>query len=124
MINGKRLAEISDIQSAIDFAADSKRLLVCCRAGQSRSAAVAFSIAFQKLGEDVALTLLNPKRHAPNSFVIGLAASIIEDPRFETVFQNWQTAHASVKLSDYVDEIESELDVLELKGARNLMVKS
>jgi len=79
---GKRSPTAEDVDSAIQFASESDHLLVCCRAGQSRSAAIAFTIAFQQLGADTACGLLNPKRHSPNSLIIDLAANVIDDPLF------------------------------------------
>lgn len=122
--NGKRPPTADQVESAIKFAADSDQLMVCCRAGQSRSAATAFSIAFQKLGSDAALGLLNPKRHSPNSLIIDLAATIIDDPMFGTVFHDWQTTNSHIKLTDYLDEIENEWGVLESNGARNRIIRS
>jgi len=98
--------------------------MVCCRAGQSRSAATAFSIAFNKLGADAAIELLNPKRHSPNTLIIDLAANIIDDPMFATTFHDWQTANSHIKLTDHLDEIETEMDVLESNGARNRIIQS
>ena len=97
--------------------------MVCCRAGQSRSAATAFSIAFNKLGGDAAIALLNPKRHSPNSLIVDLAANIIDDPLFPAVFHDWKTANSHIKLTDHLDEIETEMDILESKGARNRIVQ-
>ena len=96
----------------------------CCRAGQSRSVAIVFSIAHHRLGADAALELLNPRRHSPNSLIIELAATIIEDPMFATTFQNWQAANEHIRLIDYVDEIERELNVLESNGAHDRIVQS
>ena len=121
---GKRPPTVDQIESAMRFASDSERLLVCCRAGQSRSAATAFSVAFNKLGADVAIGLLNPKRHSPNTLIIDLAANIIDDPIFATTFHDWQTANSHIRLTDYLDEIENEMDVLESNGARNRIIQS
>ena len=121
---GKHPPVVEQVNSALEFASDSDRLMVCCRAGQSRSAAIAFSVAFQKLGHDSAVNLLNPKRHSPNSLIIDLAATIIDDPMFSTVFHRWNKANSHVKLTDYLDEIENEMNTLESKGVRNRIVQS
>jgi len=121
---GKRPPTVDQIESAMNFASDSDRLLVCCRAGQSRSAATAFSIAYDKLGVDTAIGLLNPKRHAPNTLIIDLAANIIDDPMFATTFHDWQNANLHIRLTDYVEEVANEMDVLESNGARNRIVHS
>ena len=121
---GKRSPTVEDIGSAIHFSNGSNRLVVCCRAGQSRSVATAFSIAYHKRGANAALELLNPKRHSPNSLIIDLASTIIDDPMFATTFRDWQSTNSSIKLIDYVDEIERELDVLESNGARDRIVQT
>lgn len=120
---GKRSPTTEDIRSAIQFSDGSDRLMVCCRAGQSRSVATAFSIAYHKLGADAALDLLDPKRHSPNSLIIQLASGIIDDPMFATMYNEWQIANSHIKLIDYVDEIEHEIDVLESNGARDRIVR-
>ena len=121
---GKRPPTVDDVGSAIQFGNDCERLMVCCRAGQSRSVATAFSIAYHNLGADAAFDLLNPKRHSPNSLIIDLASTLIDDPMFATAFHNWQTSNSHIKLIDYVDEIEHELDVLESNGARDRIVQT
>ena len=122
--HGKRSPTVEDVKLAIQFATDSACLMVCCRAGQSRSVAIAFSIAFHTLGADAAIELLNPKRHSPNSLIIDLASSIIDDPMLATTFHNWQTANSHIKMIDYIDEIEREMDALESNGARNRIIQA
>lgn len=120
----KRAPSIQQIESAMKFGNDSDKLLVCCRAGQSRSAAIAFSIAYQKLGATNALALLNPKRHAPNQLIIDLAATKIDDASFMTVFMEWQASNSHIRLTDYIDEIASEMDALDREGAHNRILDS
>ena len=122
--HGKRTPTITDVQSALDFAAQSQNLMVCCRAGQSRSAATAFLICHQQLGCDAARGLLNSKPHIPNSLVVDLGARLIDDPSVMQTFTKWQADNKHVKLSDHLDDIEREFDELELQGARNRIVNS
>jgi len=118
---GKRLATTGDIQRALNFAAGSKNLLVCCRAGQSRSAAIAFLIACKNLGAEAACNLLNPERHVPNRQIVELGAHFIECPVVQ-ILAVWQEKHQGIKLTDHLHEIESEFDALVNEGARNLIV--
>ena len=120
---GKSAPTLYDIDLAIQFGAESDRLVVCCRAGQARSAAIAFSMAFYRIGATSAVALLDPKRHSPNSLIIEHAVSIIDDPMFMTIFHEWQTANQHIKLTDYIDELEREMDALEMAGARNRIVE-
>jgi len=119
---GKRAPTNEQLQEALEFAAESENLLVACRAGQSRSAAIAFVIAYQRLGPLAAQAILNPKRHAPNKLIIELAAGHLADPTIESTFKEWQKVHHGVQLSDWLDEIEEEHDRLEREGAVNRIV--
>ncbi len=123
-MHGQRLPTAADIRSALDFAADSNNLMVCCRAGQSRSAATAFLICYQRLGPAAACRLLNPERHIPNSLIVDLGARIIDERSVVQAFTEWQAKYRRVKLSDHLDDIEREFDELELRGARNRIVKA
>ena len=64
------------ISSALSFGLSLNKLIVCCRAGQSRSSAIAFAIAYEKLGRLDALRLLNPKRHSPNYRILQILSLI------------------------------------------------
>ena len=110
---------LDEIRAAIEFAASSENLMVCCRAGQSRSAAIAFVIACQRLGPETACQLLDPERHIPNSLIVDLGARLIDDLDVFHLFTEWKTANQDVKLSDHYDEIELEFEKLERQGARN-----
>jgi hypothetical protein len=122
--SGKRLPTSDDILAALEFSEQSEKLMVCCRAGQSRSAAVAFVIGCHGLGSETAGRILNAKRHRPNSLIVELGARLIDDPFVLQAFAKWQLANEHIKLSSYVDEIEREFDQLERKGARNRIVKA
>ena len=119
---GKRAPTSNDVRTAIEFASDSVNLMVCCRAGQSRSAAIAFVIGCQRLGTEPACGLLDPKRHTPNSLIINLGANLIDSPQMLQAFAKWQTANKDVKLLNCLDDIEREFDELERQGARNRIV--
>lgn len=122
---GKRLATVDDIRSAIEFASHSENLMVCCRAGQSRSAALAFVIGCHRLGPKRACDLLNPKRHVPNSVIVDLGAKLLDDLCVREAFVNWKMTNQDGKLpSSCYDEMEQEFDELERKGARNRIIAS
>ena len=58
-----KIAPNSDlISTALSFGLSTNKRIVCCRAGQSRSSATAFTIAYETIGKLDALKLLNPKR--------------------------------------------------------------
>lgn len=121
---GKRAPTSQEIQSALEFATTSQNLMVCCRAGQSRSAATAFVICYQLQGPEAAFKLLNPERHIPNSLVIALGASMVDDPSIRETFAKWQEDNRHIKLADCMEDIGREFDELERLGARNRIVGS
>ena len=118
-IQGKKSPTLNHIHQAIAFAKDKENLMICCRAGQSRSAAIAFLISHNFDGHESAYQLLDPKRHAPNSLIINLGIGLIDDPTVIHTYRRWKESHRNTKLSDYYEEIEHEYDELELHGARN-----
>jgi len=122
--HSKQTPTSDDIKSALDFAARTENLVVCCRAGQSRSAATAFLICHQHCGSDAARQLLNPKRHIPNTLIVNLGARLIDDPTIVQTFCEWQADFKHINLSDYYDDIDREFDELEIRGAKNRIVNS
>ncbi|NLS96344.1 MAG: dual specificity protein phosphatase family protein [Planctomycetaceae bacterium] len=123
-IPGKRTPTAHDIQSALDFATQSQNLMVCCRAGQSRSAATAFLVCHERIGVAAARQLLNPRRHIPNSLVIDLGARLIDNLLVLQTFAEWQAENKHIRLSNHLDDIERDFDELERQGARNRIVEA
>jgi predicted protein tyrosine phosphatase len=121
-VGGKRPPTIDDLRAANEFAADSENLIVSCRAGQSRSAAIAFVIGCERLGSEAARRLLNPARHIPNSLIVELGAELSDEPFVLQAFDAWRTANKDIQFLNHMDEIERELDELQRKGARNRIV--
>jgi predicted protein tyrosine phosphatase len=118
-VRGKRTPKADDIQAALEFAESSENLMVCCRAGQSRSAAIGFVICAKRLGINSALQLLDPRRHTPNPLIVSLGEKLVGDSMLMSAFERWRSDNAHVRLSDYIDVIEREFDELENQGARN-----
>lgn len=88
----------------------------------SHAARPSHAISFQNNGADAANQLLNPQRHSPNRHVVKTMASLLDDPLYLSVFEDWTRQNAGIKLTDYLDEIEAEFDALEAVGAQNLIV--
>lgn len=107
------------IDQAIVFAKDSERLLITCRAGQSRSVALAFVLAFQHFGLPAAIDMLNAKRHIPNQFLIREASLRTDCLEMVTAFQEWRADNASINFADYYDEMSDEVEALEASGVVN-----
>ncbi len=118
----RRLVTSAQVAEGLEFAKGSQRLLVSCRAGQSRSAAMAYLIACQELGVAAALAAIDPTRHIPSPLVVRLGAALLDVPDALDAFQRWRTEHRHVALSNYYDELESEFDELVARGATNRIV--
>ena len=110
---------VSDVAESLKFAENAENLLVVCRAGQSRSAALAFAIAYQHIGREYAEQLLDPKRHSPNQLILELAAGLIDDGAFTDTYQKWYTDNSGISLTNHLDELECEYAELESAGFTN-----
>jgi predicted protein tyrosine phosphatase len=115
----KRSPSASAIKEGLEFAKAKERLLVSCRAGQSRSAAIAYLISCQEQGVAQAIKLLDPMRHRPNRLVIEIGASLLGDSQILDHFKNWKENLCNSNLADYLDVLRKELDALEAAGASN-----
>ncbi len=113
-----------DVERALDFASDSTRLIVTCRAGQSRSAAIAYLKVSRKLGAEWAAAILNPRRHIPNRLIISPGGEFLGDETVVSAFESWCAENSSIRLGDYIVEIDQELVDLENQGAGNLITES
>ena len=119
---GKRCPTLDDLQNALRFAELSKRLLVCCRAGQSRSAGLAFAIACKFCSPIDAIALLNPKRHNPNLLLVKLANELLDNPNVLLTLEEWRSRNKNIRPSEFVDDLDKDFRELERLGARNLIV--
>jgi predicted protein tyrosine phosphatase len=113
----KELPTKRAVEQGLSFAQGKDKLLVSCRAGQGRSVALAYLICCREHGVEEALNLLNPTRHRPNRLVISLGDALLEMPDVLGWFDEWRKLHAHIRLSDYYDEMQKELDALEAQGA-------
>lgn len=114
----------AQIEQGLAFAKGKDKLLISCRAGQGRSVALAYLISCQEHGAQKALGLLDPTRHRPNRLVITAGDALLELPDVLGQFDEWRRRHAHIRLSDYYDEMEKELDALEAQGAANRICDS
>ena len=107
------------VEQGLAFAKGKDKLIVSCRAGRGRSVAMAYAIACRERGSAEAIKLLDPTRHRPNRLVVKMADAILNTPDTLDQFDAWRRCHADVRLSDYYEELERELDALEAQGASN-----
>lgn len=118
-IDGKQLPTSVQIEQGLEFARGKDQLLVSCRAGQGRSAAMAYLIACQEQDASQAIALLDPTKHRPNRRVIEIGDSLLDNPDVLDLFDSWRVRNNEIQLSYYYDELEKELDFLAAKGAQN-----
>lgn len=71
------LATADDVRRALDWSAGHQRLVVCCHAGISRSAAVAYVIACRDQPPREALGVLTARWHFPNERIVRLGADLL-----------------------------------------------
>ena len=85
-------ATFEQIKSAIEFARGKEDVLVHCDGGVSRSSALGYLIACDRVGSSEAVKLLNRSRHVPNSWIVWIGANLLGDPSiidcFNTFMEN------------------------------------
>jgi predicted protein tyrosine phosphatase len=107
------------LERALEFARGKGKLLVSCRAGQGRSAALAYLVGCQERGPREAIKLLDPTRHRPNGLVVSLGGALLGNRDVLGCFEEWRSRHAHIRLADYDDQLEKEFEALEAQGATN-----
>lgn len=115
----KEVPNKAQLEQGLAFAKGKNKLLISCRAGQGRSVGLAYLISCREHGVQQGLELLNPTRHKPNRLVIAIGAKLLEMPEALVYYDEWRRRHGHIQLSDYYEEMEKELDVLEAQGASN-----
>jgi predicted protein tyrosine phosphatase len=93
---GSHFPTMEDVKQALDWAKDKTSILVHCHAGISRSSAIAYLIACQRVGPKEAIKLLNIHNHWPNILIVKFGAILLGDPEIDSVMATWQ--HDSLPL--------------------------
>ena len=107
------------VSSAIDFGLTSSKFIVSCRAGQSRSAAIAFAVAYEKLGIANALSILDPEWHRPNERIIKIADGVINRPGIVDAHAEWKSNIDTPKKGHFLRMAEHIDATLNKLGARD-----
>lgn len=81
--------KIEDVQKALEFTKDKDRVLISCQAGISRSSAIAYLVAVQKVGVVQAFKILN-SMHIPNNLIIKYGATIFNKPQIIDLMDSWK----------------------------------
>jgi len=78
------------IEKALAWAEDKDELIVACQAGISRSSAVAYLIQCTREHHPrLALKILKPLKHHPNSLIVNLGADILKNDAIVDEYHNW-----------------------------------
>ena len=85
----RKTASKEQIQQAIDWAKDKDDLIVACRAGISRSSAIAYLIACSKSKPEEAVNILDMSIHQPNRLIIERGAKVLNDKKVEKTIDDW-----------------------------------
>ena len=78
------------VRDALRFAEGLDELVVSCRMGTSRSAAIAFAVVAQRSGMVNAFQILNPIRHSPNALIISYVEELLELPYLIKAMESWK----------------------------------
>ncbi len=116
---GKQMVSREQVRQGLAFARGKQKLLVTCRAGQSRSAAMGYLACAQDLGVEAAVRLLDATRHSPNRLVVSLGAGVLGMGEVLKAFDEWRAANAGVRLVDYLDALEVDIEAMKARGVRD-----
>lgn len=70
----------SEVARVLAWAAERRPLLVHCRAGVSRSSALAYLVACTQVSPEEAIRLLEYQVHYPNQYIVALGSKILNNP--------------------------------------------
>ncbi len=87
---GYEIATEDQIKQVIEWAKDKDELIVACRAGISRSSAMAYLIAASKVGPEKAIKMLDMSWHQPNPLVVEIGTKVLGNPKVKEVYQQWK----------------------------------
>lgn len=85
---GRCTVQPEHIKQAVEWATDKPDLIIACRAGISRSSALAYVIESTRVGPEKALEILDMNKHQPNRLVIHTASQILGGEIME-VYNGW-----------------------------------
>lgn len=78
------------VRAALDWARDKDDLVVACRAGISRSSAIAYLIQCEREHHPrLATAILVPLKHHPNSMIVKLGSKILKNDAILDEYYKW-----------------------------------
>lgn len=82
--------KVEHIQETLSFSKGREKILITCQAGISRSSAIAYLVAAQKLGISAAFECLNPAIHIPNKLIITHGSIVLNEPDMVELMSRWK----------------------------------
>jgi predicted protein tyrosine phosphatase len=77
------------VEDAIHWARGKDDLVVACRAGISRSSAIAYLIQCEEHHPRLATAILTPLRHHPNSLIVKLGSKLLKNQDILDEYHRW-----------------------------------
>ena len=96
------------LEAVLEYAEGKSPLLVHCAAGISRSSAVAYVIACNRVSPQEALGVLSPKLHWPNDRIVRLGADLLGNPEMVSAMTAWRE-NARLILSGTIFNFDEEI---------------
>lgn len=88
--DGKNAPQQHHVEKALEFAKEREDLIVCCHAGISRSAAMAYVIECSRgVHPAMAVGIWNKQRHYPNRRIVHLGAVVLNDTNVDKYYTKW-----------------------------------
>jgi predicted protein tyrosine phosphatase len=91
---GVVLPTADDVRRALEWSADSERLVVSCYLGRSRSAALAYILRCRDCPPQEALRILAPDWHRPNPLIVRLGSELLGNPAIRDECSDWMARHS------------------------------
>jgi len=77
------------IETALEWAADKPNIVVACRAGISRSSALAYLIECTRVEPEKALDILDLNEHQPNRLVVKVGSDLLRNIDIADQYDKW-----------------------------------
>lgn len=87
---GNNTVQPYHIEEAIKWAADKPDIVVACRAGISRSSAIAYVVEATRVGPEEALKIIDPQYHEPNKLVVETASKVLNNPEILNAYNQFK----------------------------------
>lgn len=86
---GREIVSEHHIAEALEWAQDKPDIVVACRAGISRSSALAYIIECTRVEPEKALDVLDLNEHQPNRLVVQVGSDLLKDMDIIDQYDKW-----------------------------------